>query len=254
MSFVTAAYRFGHTLIQNFFRLSNGGSLLLNTNFQNPSIFTQSAANIDRLLLGAIQQPCQDYDNFVASAVTDHLFQAPNAQTGSDLVSLNIQRGRDHGIPGYNAYRVACGMSRINSQASLAAAFGSNDIATRFVDAYNGVWDDIELFPAGISEVPVPGGIVGPTFACIIGEQFRRLMFGDRFFFTHLGQVNSFKSAFLSNIRSRTLGSIMCDNQPNGVVTSAPLNAFRLGAPLVSCANHPKLNVGGWFTAGAPTP
>ena len=45
--------------------------------------------------------------------------------------------------------------------------------------------DQIDLYPAGLSETPLPGGILGPTFSQMVGEQFRALKDGDRFFFTH---------------------------------------------------------------------
>lgn len=57
--------------------------------------------------------------------------------------------------------------------------------------AYRSV-DDVDLFVGGLMEKPVEDALVGPTFVCIIGDQFARLRRGDRFFYDIQGQPHSF--------------------------------------------------------------
>jgi len=55
--------------------------------------------------------------------------------------------------------------------------------------------DDIDLYVGGLSEVSdTAGGVVGPTFSCIIGEHFSKLKYSDRFFYEMGNQLNSFTS------------------------------------------------------------
>ena len=47
--------------------------------------------------------------------------------------------------------------------------------------------DDVDIFPAVISETPVSGGMVGPTVVCLIARQFQNLRNGDRFWYENEG-------------------------------------------------------------------
>jgi peroxidase len=105
-SFSTAAYRFGHTLIQGMVeKINKDGSFnktysLSDTFFKTKEFLGDGA---DQIIAGMVKQPIQSRDRFVSTEVS-HLLFKEKKQFGKDLIALNIQRGRDHGIPSYSEF------------------------------------------------------------------------------------------------------------------------------------------------------
>ena len=128
--------------------------------------------------------------------LTNHLFEERGSGFGMDLIALNIQRGRDHGLPGYNSYRRLCGLQPANSFNDLNR-FMTAGSAETFSQMYRNV-EDIDLFIGGVHEDPLPDALIGPTFACIVAEQFRRTKLGDRFWYENGKLPHSFSKGILS--------------------------------------------------------
>ena len=104
----------------------------------------------------------------------------PVSGVGFDLASLNIQRGRDHGILKYNALRENFGLRRVTSVEEIT----SNPVLQHaLMEAYGDNVDNIDAWVGGLAEDHVPLGMVGELFATIIGNQFRRSMLGDPMFY-----------------------------------------------------------------------
>ena len=68
---------------------------------------------------------------------------------------------------------------------------------------------NVDLWVGGLLEDPLPGARIGPTFTCILVDQFRRLRDGDRFWYEN---PTTFKPDQLAQIRLATLGRVLCDN------------------------------------------
>lgn len=160
---------------------------------------------------------------------------------GEDLLALNIQRGRDHGIPGYNAYRKACGLREMTSWNARPTEI-EPEYWDKLQSVYNSV-DEIDLYVGGVGETSVRGGVVGPTFACLIADQFRRLKFGDRFFYTH-NNANGLSKVAKDEILQRTLGDVLCDvtrlEKVQTWVTLQPNSDYN---PYKTCSSNRQLNV-----------
>lgn len=64
--------------------------------------------------MGLMNQVAQAMDDSITREVTNNLIKKPGKGFGFDLVSFNIQRGRDFGLPGYMEFRRYCGLTVAN--------------------------------------------------------------------------------------------------------------------------------------------
>jgi len=221
--FSTAAFRLGHTqLFPEILRLDENGASLPGGPLTLRSAFFTTVPiqndGIEPYLRGLVAAQAQEADVHVIDDVRNMLFGPPGAG-GMDLPAINIQRGRDLGLPSYNRARVDFGLPRVHRfaeittdpavQAALQSAYGSVDL----VDAWTG----------GIAEDHLPGAMVGPLFAAIVVDQFTRSRDGDRFWYEN-GQ---FTPAELQQIRATTLAELI---ERNTTITGLPASVFTTGS------------------------
>ena len=127
-----------------------------------------------------------------------------------DLMAINIQRGRDHGLPGYTKYREVLGLGAVNSFDDLSDTFSAEQIA-RFKLVYKNVKDG-DIFPFSIAEVPMNGSVLGSVNTHIILKQFGKFRSGDRFWYERDDHLTAFTLKQLDEIRKVTMARVMCDN------------------------------------------
>jgi hypothetical protein len=219
--FATAAYRVGHTMLSpQILRLDADGDeiaaghLSLIDAFFNPAEVIDHG--IDPILRGLATQPAQQIDSYIVDAVRNFLFGPPGAG-GFDLASLNIQRGREHGLPSYNQVRVDFGLP---ARTSFAQVSSDPIVQANLAAAYATV-DDIDVWVGGISEDHVPGALVGETLRAILADQFQRARDGDRFWY------KTYFTVLAPLLETQTLSKVIRRN--TGIGAELQANAF-LGA------------------------
>lgn len=65
----------------------------------------------------------------------DHLFTSAHA-VSLDLAAMNIQRSRDHGIPGYTEWRTVCNMSKAESFDDLKNEISDDEVRNKLKELY----------------------------------------------------------------------------------------------------------------------
>ncbi|XP_072356644.1 thyroid peroxidase [Scyliorhinus torazame] len=248
--FATAAFRFGHATIspkiqrfdENYKEHPKYPSINLHKTFFRPWRIIKEGG-LSPLFRGLLAKPAklQTSDQMMIEELTEKLFTLTSA-VALDLASLNLQRGRDHGLPGYNDWREFCELERLETKANLRKAISDLDLVEKIMDLY-GHPNNIDIWLGGLAEDFLPGARIGPLFACLIGKQMKALREGDRFWWENTGV---FTSAQRHELAQHSLSRVICDNT---AITDVPLDAFRLEQfpqSFVPCNQVPGLNLQAW--------
>ncbi|XP_063908765.1 peroxidase-like isoform X2 [Zophobas morio] len=248
--FATASVRVFSTLIDGNLRLYKenrlvNSSLNLRNHFNNPSVI-EEPQYLDALIRGLATQPSRKLNLRFAEDISTHLYS--NGAYGYDLFSLDIQRGRDHGLPPYNSYRTLCGLPEARTFDDLSDVM-SAEVINSLSEAY-GSPRDIDLIVGGILERPSSESLFGPTFLCIFADQFLRTRRGDRYFYTNEYQPAPFSKAQIREIEKVTLARIFCDNGDD--IQQMQRNVFKKisqSNKLYDCDSDyiPKMNLKVWM-------
>ena len=247
--FATAAYRYGHSLVRpEFARLDSSfrpiakGPLNLVDAFFNPDQFRKSLGT-DPIVRGWISEESLRADSIINKVLLTQLFEnKTEGIIGMDLAALNIQRGRDHGLPPFLLW-----VNRCRRQFPNLGGFGQiqRDIDfLNFVRLY-GSLSDVDLWIGGLAEQRLPESFIGPTFACIFGITFSNVRDGDRFWYENPG---IFTPDQLNEIKQGTLSRVICDNSDN--IDEIQPDAFLSNQSRIDCARIPSVDLELWKENG----
>ena len=213
--FSAAAFRLGHSMVsEQLLRLDASGQELTDGHLNLAEVFfgapktIRTENDIDPILRGLAAQAHQGIDVQVVHPLRNLLFGAPGSG-GLDLTSLNIQRGRDHGLPTYNDMRLALNLPAAKDFSDIT----DDVVLQRKLRSIYGTVSSVDLWVGGLSETPLrkQGSQLGELFHTIVARQFTELRDGDRFWYqTYLGAKG------LKYVENRTLAKIIRQNTAIG--------------------------------------
>ncbi len=205
-TFSAAAYRFGHTMINGrLVRYEEDGSdwsfgaLDLRDGFFNPLII-KNEGGIEPFFRGLAAQEHQLVDPLIMDDIRNFLFGPPGAG-GIDLLSVNLARARERGLPDYNTIREDLQLARHSNFTSLTSNVELQDK----LDAVYGDIDDVDPWIGFMSEDHLSNSIIGEGLDRILKMQFEILRDGDRYYYENdpaftADEINEIKSTTLSEV------------------------------------------------------
>ena len=182
--FASAAFRMGHSQVGRAIRRieENGdeiehGHLCLRAGYhQAPRLLSEGG--VEPVLRGLSEYLQENTDTLVVDDLRNFLFGRPG-QGGLDLAAVNIQRGRDHGLPSFNKVRESYGLPAVKDFAELT---DNEDVVKALESVYSSP-DQLDPWVGFLAEKHEADASVGPTLKKALSDQFTRLRDGDRFYY-----------------------------------------------------------------------
>lgn len=176
--FATAGYRFGHSMVGESLLLYDAENdkrqcLPLRDTFFKPS--TLNDVGMEAVLAGLAHQPAEEVDTLLVDSLRNFLHFAEFI----DLASLNIMRGRDHGLPSYSELHYRLTGKYIKDWSDIT----SNSKLQRKLKSVYGDWKSMDAWVGILAEDAVNDSSLGITGTTMLIDQFRRIRDGDPYYY-----------------------------------------------------------------------
>jgi|SRR6185436_1141170 len=185
-TFATAGFRMGHSIVADEIALRDDDcneltpdALDLVEAFWNPQLVVD--IGMEPVFKGNATHLQYETDSKINDVLRNFLFVSPNdpVRFGIDLAALNIQRGRDHGLPDYNTAR-----QYYTGSAALSFADITSDVQKQSdLQTLYGSVNNIDLWVGILAEDLLPNKSVGTTMNAMLKSQFEKLRNGDFYFY-----------------------------------------------------------------------
>jgi peroxidase len=210
-AFSAAGYRFGHTMVNGrLIRYDEDGTdwsfgaIDLRNGFFNPTIL-KDEGGIEPFFRGLAAQKHQLVDPRIMDDIRNFLFGPPGAG-GLDLLSINIARGRERGLPDFNTLRTDLGLAPYTDFIELTSDI---DLSGILSSTYNADINTIDPWIGFMSEDHLSNAIVGEGLDRLLKLQFGVLRDGDRYYYENDA---AFTEDDILGIKSTKLSEIILRN------------------------------------------
>lgn len=183
--FCAAGFKIWNTLMTDQISLTDDfcephqmGHLSFNDLMYNPLHILKT--NLSPILKGMANQRQLNMDVDVIEDIRNFNYNKNGLQVKSDLITLDIMRGRERGVPDYNSLRRQLGLAPIESFSELTS---DPSVQSTLARVYNNDINNIDAWVGMVAEPSFPNSMLGETMTILITEQFTRLRRGDRFYF-----------------------------------------------------------------------
>lgn len=204
--FATVGFRLGHSMVRDDVVLTPDGYRLplAHLFFAHEFVYR---LGVEPWLSRLAYRPMLEIDPSIVDGLRDFLFrnrEGNGSQQMLDLAALNIQRGRDHGLPDFNACR-RTEEFELPHVSSFDALTGDSRLARQLERAY-GTIDRLDPWVGALAEQPSEGRRVGDLLHAVLVDQFTRLRDGDFYWYENDPYLDDEDRA---RVQQTTLGDII---------------------------------------------
>ncbi|XP_072940721.1 peroxidase-like [Epargyreus clarus] len=199
--------------------------------------------NLEYITQGAFRQAGGKID-YVIDPDIGEVALGPH-QRVLDVTTNDLAKNRHNGFAPYIKYKHLCSGKKYTKFEELLDSIDPERVEL-LAEVYRHL-EDIDLMAGMWVERPLPGGVVPPTFYCLMVDQLLRTIISDRHWYERPNRPNAFTIEQLLEIRKATIARFLCD--VGDTVTEIQPRAFlRANSKnkIVSCDVIPKMNFGVW--------